>query len=127
MPKDDWRQKDWHALSSSGRPCSSADLLTEALGFTDLAATDAPTTLTALTAAAGRVQAMTFDCYGTLIDWETGMVGALRPLIVSVSTPPVTMAKFAPPCRRARLQRPPRSFPPVVTFMVEHGEEGGSG
>ena len=24
--------------------------------------------------------ALTFDCYGTLIDWETGMLGALRPL-----------------------------------------------
>ena len=25
-------------------------------------------------------KAMTFDCYGTLIDWETGMVEALKPL-----------------------------------------------
>jgi 2-haloacid dehalogenase/putative hydrolase of the HAD superfamily len=25
-------------------------------------------------------QALTFDCYGTLIDWETGMIGALKPL-----------------------------------------------
>ena len=25
-------------------------------------------------------KALTFDCYGTLIDWETGMVTALRPL-----------------------------------------------
>ena len=24
---------------------------------------------------------ITFDCYGTLIDWETGILGALRPLI----------------------------------------------
>ena len=23
---------------------------------------------------------LTFDCYGTLIDWETGMVEGLRPL-----------------------------------------------
>lgn len=23
---------------------------------------------------------LTFDCYGTLIDWETGMIEALRPL-----------------------------------------------
>jgi 2-haloacid dehalogenase len=27
-----------------------------------------------------RFKALTFDCYGTLIDWETGMLGALRPL-----------------------------------------------
>ena len=26
-------------------------------------------------------QALTFDCYGTLIDWETGILGALRPLL----------------------------------------------
>jgi 2-haloacid dehalogenase len=27
--------------------------------------------------------ALTFDCYGTLIDWETGLLGALRPLLRS--------------------------------------------
>jgi 2-haloacid dehalogenase len=26
-------------------------------------------------------EAITFDCYGTLIDWETGMLGVLRPLL----------------------------------------------
>jgi 2-haloacid dehalogenase len=25
-------------------------------------------------------KALTFDCYGTLIDWETGMVNGLKPL-----------------------------------------------
>lgn len=30
-----------------------------------------------------RFQALTFDCYGTLIDWESGLLGALRPLLVS--------------------------------------------
>lgn len=29
------------------------------------------------------VKALTFDCYGTLIDWETGILGALRPLLES--------------------------------------------
>lgn len=29
---------------------------------------------------AGSVRLITFDCYGTLIDWETGMLAALRPL-----------------------------------------------
>jgi 2-haloacid dehalogenase len=27
--------------------------------------------------------ALTFDCYGTLIDWETGLLSALRPLLRS--------------------------------------------
>jgi 2-haloacid dehalogenase len=30
---------------------------------------------------------LTFDCYGTLIDWESGMVTALQPLIARVSRP----------------------------------------
>lgn len=28
----------------------------------------------------GSVRLITFDCYGTMIDWETGMLAALRPL-----------------------------------------------
>ena len=28
-----------------------------------------------------RFQAITFDCYGTLIDWETGILGAIRPVL----------------------------------------------
>ncbi len=29
----------------------------------------------------GRYDAITFDCYGTLIDWESGMLGYFRPLL----------------------------------------------
>jgi 2-haloacid dehalogenase len=32
------------------------------------------------------VQALTFDCYGTLIDWESGILTALRPLLVRRGT-----------------------------------------
>ena len=28
-------------------------------------------------------KALTFDCYGTLIHWETGMIEALKPLTAS--------------------------------------------
>ena len=28
---------------------------------------------------------LTFDCYGTLIDWETGIFQGLRPLLERVS------------------------------------------
>lgn len=31
-------------------------------------------------------KALTFDCYGTLIDWETGIVTALQPLLARCST-----------------------------------------
>jgi 2-haloacid dehalogenase len=37
-------------------------------------------------------KALTFDCYGTLIDWESGMVGALQPLIAKLATPPTREA-----------------------------------
>jgi 2-haloacid dehalogenase len=29
----------------------------------------------------GRFTALTFDCYGTLIDWENGLLGAMRPVL----------------------------------------------
>ena len=31
----------------------------------------------------GQFEALTFDCYGTLIDWETGLAGAFRPVFAS--------------------------------------------
>src|SRR5271167_3362563 len=31
--------------------------------------------------------ALTFDCYGTLIDWETGIVGALAPVLTAHGVP----------------------------------------
>ncbi len=30
-----------------------------------------------------RFHVITFDCYGTLIDWETGILGALRPILMA--------------------------------------------
>ena len=27
--------------------------------------------------------AITFDCYGTLIDWESGLLGAIRPILLA--------------------------------------------
>jgi 2-haloacid dehalogenase len=31
----------------------------------------------------GRYDALTFDCYGTLIDWEAGILGQLRPMLIA--------------------------------------------
>jgi 2-haloacid dehalogenase len=31
----------------------------------------------------GSFEALTFDCYGTLIDWETGLVNAFRPVLAA--------------------------------------------
>src|ERR1700674_1237392 len=33
----------------------------------------------------GRFKVLTFDCYGTLIDWETGIFSALRPILAAHS------------------------------------------
>jgi len=33
-------------------------------------------------------KALTFDCYGTLIDWESGMVAGLEPLTSKMANPP---------------------------------------
>lgn len=35
----------------------------------------------------GRVEALTFDCYGTLVDWEAGIVAALRHLLHAHGVP----------------------------------------
>ena len=29
----------------------------------------------------GKFEFLTFDCYGTLIDWETGILEALKPIL----------------------------------------------
>ena len=42
--------------------------------------------------------ALTFDCYGTLIDWEQGLLGALRPFAQRCANPPdetTLLARYA--------------------------------
>ena len=34
----------------------------------------------------GTVEALTFDCYGTLIDWEAGLTAAFRPILEAHQT-----------------------------------------
>ena len=29
-----------------------------------------------------RIQALSFDCYGTLVDWEAGILSAMRPILL---------------------------------------------
>ena len=36
----------------------------------------------------GRYEVISFDCYGTLINWESGILGALRPLLASRESNP---------------------------------------
>jgi 2-haloacid dehalogenase len=46
----------------------------------------------------GDVDALTFDCYGTLIDWETGLADAFRPILAAHGIemdPEDVLARFA--------------------------------
>ncbi len=36
-----------------------------------------------MTSDVDRFEALTFDCYGTLIDWEAGLLGAFRPILAA--------------------------------------------
>ena len=48
---------------------------------------------------------LTFDCYGTLIDWESGMVEALRPLVARLAAPPSRDAILAAHARHESAQQ----------------------
>ena len=61
---------------------------------------------------------LTFDCYGTLIDWETGIWDALQPLImhnaVSSVTRDAALRAFAQSERRAEQATPDLPYPDVL-------------
>src|SRR3954447_9990829 len=68
-----------------------------------------------------RATALTLDCYGTLIDWEAGTIGALRPLLarhgVSLSDDEIARA-----CQdlQAGVREPPyRPYRVVLEGVVE--------
>ncbi len=49
-----------------------------------------------MTARLADFKALTFDCYGTLIDWESGILAALAPLLAaSGQSPDAALAAFA--------------------------------
>jgi len=63
-------------------------------------------------------KALTFDCYGTLIDWETGIWDAFQPLISSNGGPgisrKVTLEAFAVHENRVENQAPGMPYPEVL-------------
>jgi 2-haloacid dehalogenase len=66
----------------------------------------------------GRFEALTFDCYGTLIDWESGLSSALRALLGSRSATIDHDALLATYARfEAEAERPPyRTYREVLAF-----------
>lgn len=73
-------------------------------------------------------RALTFDCYGTLIDWETGIIQAIRPLLaahgINASDEQI-LETFARQETYGELTLAPQSTPPLlykeIMIVVLHG------
>ena len=91
-------------------------------------------------------KALTFDCYGTLIDWESGMIAGLAPLTSRLQKPlsrneileaharhESAQQRWTPSMRYADLLAIPeeshrvgRHASVVVAHGAQHGDEGGA-
>src|SRR5215813_4241868 len=64
---------------------------------------------------------LTFDCYGTLIDWETGIWGALEPIFASHGVPiarEAALERYA--ALEAEIERGPyREYRQVLRGVLE--------
>jgi len=67
---------------------------------------------------------LTFDCYGTLIDWESGIWDALQPLIAASGRDDITRAEalvsFARFESARQAQTPEMLYPEILTHL--HGD-----
>lgn len=74
-------------------------------------------------------KALTFDCYGTLIDWETGMFEGLKPLIGRLATPPTRNEVLEAHARHEsaqQLQTPARIYRELLPIVYKRlAEEWG--
>ena len=60
---------------------------------------------------------LTFDCYGTLIDWESGIWAALQPLLAQAPAPPprdAVLSQFAELQGEQERQTPAMLYPDVL-------------
>ena len=66
----------------------------------------------------GNVKILSFDCYGTLIDWETGILSALRPLIThhGIDLPDQQLLELY-----GRFEREAQSQSPFVNYRTVLG------
>ncbi len=63
---------------------------------------------------------LTFDCYGTLIDWETGLIAALRPLLTrvdSAASPDSALELFGRLESQQQLETPRMLYPQVLAAV----------
>src|SRR5690348_9413574 len=72
---------------------------------------------------------LTFDCYGTLIDWETGMLEALAPLVKRVQPKPSSDQVLAAHARHEHFQElwtPTRRYSELLATVYKRlAEEWG--
>ena len=77
----------------------------------------------------GDFKTLTFDCYGTLIDWESGMIAALKPLTDRVARPldrDEILAAHARHESAQQVQTPARLYRDVLAVVYKRlGEEWG--
>ena len=67
-------------------------------------------------------EALSFDCYGTLIDWETGLLAALEPLlarIVSRPDPDDVLEAFGLAESQAEEAHPAEPYPQILSRVWE--------
>ena len=74
----------------------------------------------------GRVEALTFDCYGTLVDWETGILGAVRPLVGALGTVPDddSLVALYAECEAAAERGPWKPYRTVLRWTLERMAHG---
>ena len=74
-------------------------------------------------------KALTFDCYGTLIDWESGMIAGLSPLTSRLSPPPSRDEILEAHARHESAQQaqtPGKRYPEILAIVYKRlAEEWG--
>jgi 2-haloacid dehalogenase len=66
----------------------------------------------------GQFEALSFDCYGTLIDWEAGLLQALEPLLARASSRPTAQAAleaYAEAEGEAEAAHPADPYPEILS------------
>jgi 2-haloacid dehalogenase len=67
-------------------------------------------------------KALSFDCYGTLIDWESGIVAALQPLLARAAVPPTqsdVLEQFGRYESPAQKSSPRATYPEILGRIYE--------
>jgi 2-haloalkanoic acid dehalogenase type II len=70
----------------------------------------------------GDFAVLTFDCYGTLIDWESGLLEALRPVVARLNrsfADEAVLADFAEAEAAAQTRTPGKRYPEILADTLD--------